>query len=280
MTIFESILLGIVQGLAEFLPISSSGHLAILQHFFKIDSEKVLPFAVLLHVGTLISLVAVYYKDLWDLIKELGAMCKDIVQGRGPRLYANTTRKLGFLIIIATFPTAVIGLLFNDLFNNMYSSMLAVGICLIITGTLLWIAEKTVKQGKEIRGMRIRDAFLIGVFQGIAIAPGISRSGSTIVGGLFSGLSRELTVRFAFLISVPSILGAVILEGPSAFADGFSKELVLPILIGVVTAAIFGFLAIKTMIRLVSGKRLTVFSWYTWIIGAALLVYVLVTELM
>jgi undecaprenyl-diphosphatase len=273
-------LLGIVQGLAEFLPISSSGHLAILQHFFKIDSEKVLPFAVLLHVGTLISLVAVYYKDLWDLIKELGAMCKDIVQGRGPRLYANTTRKLGFLIIIATFPTAVIGLLFNDLFNNMYSSMLAVGICLIITGTLLWIAEKTVKQGKEIRGMRIRDAFLIGVFQGIAIAPGISRSGSTIVGGLFSGLSRELTVRFAFLISVPSILGAVILEGPSAFADGFSKELVLPILIGVVTAAIFGFLAIKTMIRLVSGKRLTVFSWYTWIIGAALLVYVLVTELM
>lgn len=273
MTWFEGILLGLVQGLGEFLPISSSGHLAILQHFFDIDGESVLAFAVLLHVGTLFSLCAVYYKDLWDLIKELVAAIKDICTGKGLRVNANDTRRLGYMIIVATIPTAIIGLLFNDLFNSLYASMLAVGLGLLFTGCILCIAERVGKGKKQIRQMKFRDAVLVGLFQSVALAPGVSRSGSTLVGGLFSGIDRELALRFAFLISVPSILGAVILEAPDAFAAGLEDGMLGPILAGVLVAAVSGFFAIKTMIRVVAKGRLYYFSIYVWILGAVMVVY-------
>ena len=128
MTYFEGIILGLVQGLAEFLPISSSGHLAVLQNFFGIEGESVLMFAVLLHFGTLLSLIAVYWKDLWELIKELFATIKDLCTGRGLRLNSSDTRRLGVMIVIATIPTAIIGLLFDDLFEALYSSNLFIGI--------------------------------------------------------------------------------------------------------------------------------------------------------
>lgn len=277
MTIFESIILGLIQGLAEFLPVSSSGHLAILQHFFEIDGEKVLPFAVLLHVGTLISLILVYYKDLWELIKELGALFSDVFKKKGANLYSNDTRKLGILIIVATIPTGFIGIFFGDLFEKLYTSMLGVGICLLITSLLLFLAEKSKGRQKSIKEMSAKEAVLIGIFQGIAIAPGISRSGSTIVGGLFSGLSRELTVRFAFLISVPSILGAVVLEAPAAFKGDISSSEVIAIIVGVTTAAVSGYFAIKVMIKIVTDKKLTVFSAYTALAGTSLIIYTLLT---
>ncbi|MGI6727739.1 MAG: undecaprenyl-diphosphate phosphatase [Anaerovoracaceae bacterium] len=273
MTLFEGIILGLVQGLAEFLPISSSGHLAILQHFFGIDGEKVLSFAVLLHLGTLISLLVVYFKDIWELILELGAVFKDVFTGKGMRINANETRRLGFMIIVATIPTAIIGILFNDFFSALYNSIIAIAICLLITGTVLWIAEKMESKGKNISKMKFRDAVLVGIFQSIAISPGISRSGATIVGGLFSGLNRTLAVKFAFLISIPSILGAVVLEAPDAFAEGMDKALLLPIFIGVLVATISGIIAIKTMIKVVSDKKLHIFSYYTWTVGALVLVY-------
>jgi undecaprenyl-diphosphatase len=273
LTLFEGIILGLVQGLAEFLPISSSGHLAILQHFFGIDGEKVLSFAVLLHLGTLISLLVVYFKDIWELILELGAVFKDVFTGKGMRINANETRRLGFMIIVATIPTAIIGILFNDFFSALYNSIIAIAICLLITGTVLWIAEKMESKGKNISKMKFRDAVLVGIFQSIAISPGISRSGATIVGGLFSGLNRTLAVKFAFLISIPSILGAVVLEAPDAFAEGMDKALLLPIFIGVLVATISGIIAIKTMIKVVSDKKLHIFSYYTWTVGALVLVY-------
>jgi len=273
LTLFEGIILGLVQGLSEFLPISSSGHLAIMQHFFGIEGESVLVFAVLLHLGTLISLVAVYYRLLWELILELFAVIKDLITGRGLQISRNENRKLGFMIIVATIPTGIIGVLFNDLFSGLYNSIPAIGICLLITGSFLWLAERMDQRGKDVREMKFRDALFVGLCQGIAIIPGISRSGATIVGSLFSGLNRELAVRFAFLISIPAILGAVVLEAPAAFAEGMAAEVVLPVVAGVIVAAVSGYIAIKTMIRVVSNKKLYIFSFYTWIAGGLVLLY-------
>ena len=137
MSYFEAVILGLIQGLAEFLPISSSGHLALMQQWFGIEEDKVLLFAVLLHVGTLVSVFIVYWKDVWELIKELGLTIRDIFTGRGLRIQERPTRKLGVMIIVATIPTGIIGILFNDFFNSLYNSVIPIGIGLIITGFLL-----------------------------------------------------------------------------------------------------------------------------------------------
>ena len=209
MTYLQAIILGLAQGLSEFLPISSSGHLALLQYFFGVDAEQVLPFAVLLHLGTLISVFIVYWNDIVELVKELGAVIKDIFTGKGLRVNANPTRRLGFMIIVATIPTAIIGLAFNDLFASLYLSLIAIGTGLVITGAILLIAERMGKNNKGVKEMKFRHALFVGLMQGVAICPGISRSGSTLFGGLISGLNREFAVKFAFLISIPSILGSV-----------------------------------------------------------------------
>ncbi|MDD6919897.1 MAG: undecaprenyl-diphosphate phosphatase [Eubacteriales bacterium] len=270
---FEAIILGLVQGLGEFLPISSSGHLALLQAFFKIDGEKVLFFAVMLHLGTLISVFIVYWSDIVALIKELGAVFKDIFSGKGLRVNANPTRKLGFLIIVATIPTALIGLLFNDIFGSLYNSIVAVGCGLIFTGIILIIAEKMSDGRKEARGMLFRSAIFVGVLQGLAIAPGISRSGSTLFAGLVTRLDRAFAVKFAFLISIPSILGSVVLELPKALKAGIDSTIIFPMTLGVLVSAISGFFAIKFMIKIVSNKKLSFFSYYVWALGALVIIY-------
>ncbi|MBK5245893.1 MAG: undecaprenyl-diphosphate phosphatase [Peptostreptococcaceae bacterium] len=273
MSIFEAVLLGLVQGLAEFLPVSSSGHLALLQHFFGIEGENVLAFAVLLHVGTLVSVFIVYWNDIYHLFIELGSVTRDIFTGKGLRMNLNPTRKLGIMIIVATIPTALIGLLFKDVFAAMYLSLMAIGVGLLVTGTVLWLSERLVKGTKQIGEMKFIHAVLIGICQSIAISPGVSRSGATLVGGLFSGLDRNLAVKFAFLISIPSILGSVIIEAPDAFRGGISMDLAFPIIIGVIVAAVSGFFAIKTMIKVVSNKKLYYFSFYTWALGTIVIAY-------
>lgn len=273
LTYLQALILGIVQGLGEFLPISSSGHLAVIQHFFGIEGESVLLFAVMLHLGTLISVFIIYWHDIVKLVKELIAVIKDIFTGKGLRINHNPVRRLGFMIIVATIPTALIGLFLNDVFAGLYLSLIAVGIGFLVTGTILFIAEKMGKNEKKVWGMKFRHAVFIGIMQGIAICPGVSRSGSTLFGGLMSGLDRNFALRFAFLISIPSILGSVILEFPPAISAGLPTELWGPVILGTVVSAISGFIAIKAMLKIVAGKRLTVFSWYTWVLGAAVLSY-------
>ena len=273
MSIFESVILGLVQGLAEFLPISSSGHLALLQNIFGIEGDKVMAFTTMLHFGTLVAVFFVYRKDIWDLIKELGATLKDIFTGKGLRPNANMTRKMGLMIIVGTIPAAILGLLFNKYIEKAFTSILLIGICLIVTGTILWFAERVGKNLRDIDRMNYRNAVTIGIFQAIALLPGISRSGSTIVGGLLLGLTRELAVKFAFLVSIPAVLGAFVLELPETFDQGFDMELVVPIVIGMIVAAVSGVIAIKTMIKVVTGKKLFIFSVYTWVVGAAVVIY-------
>lgn len=264
---FEAIILGLVQGLAEFLPISSSGHLALLQYFFEVESDKVLLFTVLMHVGTLVSVFVIYWKDIWELIVELALTIKDLCTGKGLHLAERPVRKLGVMIIVATIPTALIGLLFNDFFNGLYLSLVSIGTGFIITGFIMFLAERIGTANKGIEKMNFRNAIFVGLLQGIAICPGISRSGSTLVGGLVTGLRRDFAVKFAFLISIPSILGSVILELPSAIEAGIDPSFIGPIAVGVVVSAISGFVAIKTMIKVVTNKKLSCFSYYVWILG-------------
>lgn len=273
MTYLEAIILGLVQGLAEFLPISSSGHLALIEQAFNISEDNVLVFAVLLHVGTLVSVFICYWKDIWELIVELGLTFKDIFTGKGLRIEERPVRKLGLMIIIATIPTGIIGLCFNDLFNSMYNSVVPIGIGLLITGFLLVFAEKRSKASKKIGEMRYLDALIVGTVQGVAIWPGISRSGSTLFGSLMCNLDREFAVKFVFLMSIPSILGSAVLEAPDAFAQGMSMADFGPILVGMIVAAVSGLIAIRTMIKIVSKNKLVYFSYYVWLVGALVVGY-------
>ncbi|MDR2088956.1 MAG: undecaprenyl-diphosphate phosphatase [Clostridiales Family XIII bacterium] len=275
MTFFESVILGLAQGLSEFLPISSSGHLALLEHFFGIDEDRVLFFATLLHLGTLFSIFFVYHKDIGALLRELGAVFADLFAGRGPRLNANETRRLGFMILAATVPTAIAGLLLHDLFSGLYGSLVAIGVGLLITGSMMFVSERMARGDLDVSGLGFRHAFLVGVMQSVALCPGISRSGATITGGLASGMRRELAVRFAFLISIPSVLGAILLEAPGAFGAGPEGASLPAVGVGVLVSMLSGFFAIKAMIRVVSIGRLRYFSFYTWALGAAVIVYAL-----
>lgn len=276
MTYLHAVILGLAQGLAEFLPISSSGHLALLQYFFGISGDNVLSFTVLMHLGTLLSVFIIYWKDITALVVELCATVRDLCTGRGLRINANPTRRLGFMIIVATIPTAIIGLLFEDFFESLYSSIASIAMGLIFTGIILMVAERMGRQNRDIMTMKFRHAVFVGIMQGIAICPGVSRSGSTLFGSLLSGLEREYAVKFAFLISIPSILGSVILEAPDAFSQGMDPAIVGPVIAGVVVAALSGIFAIKAMIRVVSNKRLIGFSIYVWLVAAAVLGYVLI----
>ena len=268
MTYFEAVILGLVQGLAEFLPISSSGHLALLQQFFGIDETKVLLFAVMLHVGTLISVFIVYWKDIWELIVELCLTIKDLCTGKGLRLDERPVRKLGVLIIIATIPTGIIGVLGGDFFDSLYTSIIPIGVGLIITGFLLVMAERMGSSSRGLEKMNFRNAFFIGLVQGIAICPGISRSGSTLFGSLICNLDRKFAVKFVFLISIPSILGSAVMELPDAIKTGVTAAEAGPVIVGMLVAAVSGLVAIKTMIKIVSDKKLSYFSYYVWVVGA------------
>lgn len=268
MTYFEAVILGLVQGLAEFLPVSSSGHLALLQQFFGIDENKVLLFAVMLHVGTLISVFIVYWKDIWELIVELCLTIKDLCTGKGLRLDERPVRKLGVLIIIATIPTGIIGVLGGDFFDSLYTSIVPIGVGLIITGFLLVMAERMGSSSRGLEKMNFRNAFFIGLVQGIAIYPGISRSGSTLFGSLICNLDRKFAVKFVFLISIPSILGSAVMELPDAIEAGVTAAEAGPVIVGMLVAAVSGLVAIKTMIKIVSDKKLSYFSYYVWVVGA------------
>ncbi len=277
MSIIQSIILGLVQGLSEFLPISSSGHLAVFQHFMGIREDDILTFTVMLHFGTLISIFAAYWSDIVALVKELFLMIADICTGKGIQMNKNETRRLGVMIVIATIPAAVAGLLFEDFFNSLYSNMTFIGIGLLLTGTLLFSAEKWGGGDKDVEKMSMKSAFFVGICQALAMCPGISRSGMTMVGGLASKYNRAHAVRFAFLISIPTVLGAFLLELPDAIETiGQSSEAQMgagALVIGVVVAAVSGYAAIKVMIRAVTDKKLIYFSVYTWIAGAALIIY-------
>ncbi len=268
----QAIILGLVQGLTEFLPVSSSGHLAICQKLMGVDESNILFFAATLHLGTLASVFVAYRSDIAALFIELFGAFKDLFTEKSFKINKNPTRRLGFMIVVSAIPTGLIGFIFNDFFETLYSKMAVVGISLIITGTILLLAEKFGTGRKGEYEMRVRDAFFIGLCQSVAIVPGISRSGSTLVGGLFSGLNRPLAVKFAFLMSIPPIAASGLLEMKDAVSIGLNGVSPLTVILGCLVAFFSGLFAIKWMVKIVTDKKLIGFSIYTWAAGAAVIV--------
>lgn len=253
MSILEAIILGIVQGLAEFLPISSSGHLVLLQKVFGISEGAVL-FDVLLHLGTLIPVFIVYRKEILGIIKK-------------------PFSKLTALIAVALVPTVVIALLFGDFFEEAFASGKTLGLAFLFTGLLLWLSERLKNRQKNVKTTTLFDAAVVGTMQGVAILPGISRSGSTVAASLFRGLSREFALTFSFLISIPTILGAALKSGYDGVKDGTMQNADwLPMLIGTAVAAVCGYFAIKIMKKVMKKGSLKVFSYYLFALGALVII--------
>ncbi len=275
MTIIQAIILGIVQGLTEFLPVSSSGHLAITQFILQTPEESVFFLTVMLHVGTLFSVMVVYWKDMVNIVIEMILMCRDLLSKKDAGL-DNEYRRLGVFIIVGTIPTGLMGLLLKDVFSAFYTSTLVIGVSLIITGSLLWFSEKSQQSAahklKPLSRMTWKNAFIVGVFQGFAITPGISRSGSTIAGALFQGINKETATRYSFLLSFPAILAATLLEAKDAFVYGMGDVTMIPLLIGILASFLAGVFAIRSLIRLIKRERLYYFSFYTWTVGAGVVI--------
>jgi undecaprenyl-diphosphatase len=204
LSIFYAILLGLIQGLTEFLPVSSSGHLVAFQQIFNIQGAS-MAFDVVLHLGTLVAVFAFYWQDIMAMIRELFLWIGELIGINKSRYrwYDNEHRVMMVMLILATIPTAIIGFLFNDIFEKLFSSLRVVGFALLITGAILWLSNMMAKGRKEAKDIRATDAITIGLLQGLAITPGISRSGTTIFASMLRGFNVELATKFSFLLSIP-----------------------------------------------------------------------------
>ena len=270
MTVFSSFLLGLIQGIAEFLPISSSGHLAIAQNLLGLQAEIPEFFDVLLHLGTLLAVFVAYWQDIKDMVVEFFHGIGDLAHHSTPTP-VPPARRLILLIILGTLPLFVI-LPFKhkvqDLANNMYF----IGAALIVTGFLLFACDMVKKGRKTERNATLADVLIVGVGQAIATMPGISRSGMTISAGCFMGFERKFAVRFSFLLSIPAVLGANILSLKDALEAGIDWSAFPVYMVGVVTAAVVGYLCIRLLKMIADKGKFGAFAYYCWAVGLLTLV--------
>ena len=268
---FQALILGIVQGLTEFLPVSSTGHLIIFQHLFGLD-EPQLFFDICVHLGTLLAVLIVFWKDVRQLLRSLRLLLWSIFvkDAHFEHIFENSEYKMLLLIFFGFFPTALLGVVFHEVGQQFFSSILVVGFMLIITGLLLWTTRRVKQEGGGLECFSIRTALIIGLVQGMAIMPGISRSGSTIAAALFLGLSRELASKYSFLLAIPAILGAGILSLHGMF--NHPVEVNKAVLLGSATSFIVGYFALILLLRMVKKGRLYLFAPYCWVAGIAALV--------
>lgn len=268
MKLWFAIFLGLIQGLTEFLPVSSSGHLSIFQNIFGMENaeQSHMLFDVLLHLGTLISVCIVYRKDIVDILKEFVGLFKKSGKKGGKSTSSRSAARLLILLIVATLPLLV-AVLVKDYVEKLYSNTIFIGFALITTGVLLFVADRTKRGTKNEKSATVSNALMIGVAQAIAIVPGLSRSGTTIAAGIFQGFDREFAVKFSFLMSIPAVIGANILSIAGAFKAGVDVSLIPIYLAGVAAAAISGFFAIKLVNYIAKKDRFGGFAYYCWAAG-------------
>ncbi len=287
MGLIQSIVMGIVQGIAEFLPISSDGHLALMKFILNIKTDDVLLFDVLLHFGTLIAVFIAFWKDIWELIKEGIGIIGDCVsnffkmihnaasKNKNPykKVISTPYRKLVMLIMVATIPTGMIGVVFDNAIEVANQSLLVPGLCLILSGLLLMIADRMKPGFKKENEATYQEAGIIGIAQGLAILPGLSRSGSTITTCLIAGYEREFAVKYSFIMSIPAILGAVIFKVKDFDMASTTQNQLMNYLVGTIVAAVVGYICIKTMLVIVKGKKFKYFAYYCIAIGIFALIW-------
>lgn len=274
MTIWAAILLGLVQGIAEFLPISSSGHLSILQNLFDMTTAENghMFFDVLLHFGTLISICVVYWQDIVEMVRELAAMVRGFGANKRSGPGNLSAARLFFMIVVGTLPLFLV-LPINDKVEQLYYHTVFIGAALILTGCLLFVADKMQPGRRNEKTIRVRDALVIGVCQAVATIPGLSRSGTTITAGLATGLDRDFSVKYSFLLSLPAVLGANLLSLIKAFKEGIDASLIPAYLVGMAVAMVSGIAAIGLVKRLVKKGKFGFFAYYCW--GAGLITIIL-----
>ncbi len=272
MSLLNALILGIIQGVAEFLPISSSGHLSIAQNLLglSVEGTEDIFFDVLLHLGTLAAVFAAYWTDIKDMVLEFFRTIRDVARGGMPKQIPPARRLIG-LLIVGTLPLFAV-LPIQDFVEGLSANTWFVGAALLVTGALLFACDRVRKGRKNERTATIRDVLLVGVGQAVATCPGISRSGMTICMGCFCGMDRKFAVRFAFLLSIPAVLGANILHIADAVRSGIDPSLLPAYFLGVAVAAVSGYLSIR-LLKLVAAKgRFGAFAYYCWAAGAVTLV--------
>ena len=272
MSYLEAIVLGLIQGVAEFLPISSSGHLAIIHRLWPSAEAAMnnITFDVLLHLGTLVAVFAVFYKTVWNMIREFFKMCSMILAGTFRFRKANKYQIMSVYVIVTTLILIPFSFV-QEALAQIAGNLVLVGVMLLITAGLLFLADHSVQGNKQMKDMKLTQAIKIGLFQGLATVPGISRSGSTISAGINMGFDRNTMVEFSFMMSIPAILGAVVLNARE-MVSGFSGADAGPYAVGTLVAAAAGIASIK-LLRYVAGKnKFGWFMWYCIAVGAAAII--------
>lgn len=254
MTTLQAIIMGIVQGVTEFLPISSTGHIVLVEKLLDIHVDSDTLFIVLLHLGTLAAV-------LYAMRREVGWLVR------------HPKSRLTWMILVALLPTAVVGAVCEEWFEGLFDSGVTIGFEFVITGVVLWWMDGVAAGNKNERTMTVADSLWIGTLQGISILPALSRSGLTIAAGLWRGMDREAATRFSFVLSIPAILGATLVKLDDVFEDP-AKTMALPwpqMIIGAVAAAIAGYLAVRATTWLIRHSRMRIFAVYTWAVAAFVL---------
>lgn len=278
MTISSAILLGIVQGVAEFLPISSSGHLAILQNLFALSAgEDHLFFDVLLHLGTLISICVCYWGDIVAMVREVFIVLRGGRRADGTPVQGNLgAARLFMMIVIGTLPLFLV-LPINDKVEELYYITPFIGVALLLTGCMLFVSDKMTPGKRTEKNMRFRDALVIGLCQCVATLPGLSRSGTTITAGIAMGLDRNFAMKYSFLLSLPAVLGANLLSFIKAIgSESIDASLIPAYLIGMLAAMLSGIAAISLMKLIAKKSKFGWFAYYCWGAGVLTIIFSLI----
>lgn len=272
------IILGIIQGLTEFLPVSSSGHLVILKNYLQVEGPHGALLEVMLHLGTLISIFAVFWKDILEIVRCVFiSILKLFSGGRFREIWAEDHyTRLFLLIIIGTIPTGIIAALFEEKFEALFSQPILAAVAIMVTGLFLWFTKIFGSKNPDKKFLGVCHALVIGTVQGIAITPGISRSGSTISAAAYMGIERKASVQYSFLLCIPAIIGAVILQIKKTSL--IHEHNLTPMIIGTGVAALVGYFALRFLVKMVQRGKLHVFSYYCWGFGLTAAIFFTVKQ--